>query len=249
MTEYLIFRLYGPLCSWGDIAVGERRATLPQPTKSAVLGLAAAALGLRREAEAELKSFHGGYGYACRVDAPGRLMSDYHTTQSTPQSLLKKRRVLTRREELDVARGQASTILSSRDYIQDGVYRAALWAYADAPLGLNDIRAALMRPVFSLFLGRRSCPPALPLHPQIVAAGSPTEALRDARFPDAEMLAPLLQPERQSARYHWEGEAAHLEPLESVRRRDVLHHRGQWQYIERIEHIGMEGIDDVDLTD
>ena len=51
MREYLMFRLYGPMASWGDIAVGEYRPSFAHPSKSAVMGMLAAAVGLRREEE------------------------------------------------------------------------------------------------------------------------------------------------------------------------------------------------------
>ena len=49
--EYLLFRLYGPLASWGEIAVGESRHTAAYPGKAALIGLLAAALGIRRDEE------------------------------------------------------------------------------------------------------------------------------------------------------------------------------------------------------
>ena len=36
MRAYLVFQLYGPLASWGDIAVGETRPSTPIPSKSAI---------------------------------------------------------------------------------------------------------------------------------------------------------------------------------------------------------------------
>ncbi|MDD5036069.1 MAG: type I-E CRISPR-associated protein Cas5/CasD, partial [Methylococcaceae bacterium] len=81
MPEFLVFRLYGPLASWGDIAVGEQRPTTPHPSKSAILGLVAAALGIRRDENKRHQDLAAGYGYAVRVDAPGVLLRDYHTTQ------------------------------------------------------------------------------------------------------------------------------------------------------------------------
>ena len=48
IRDYLVFRLYGPMCSWGDIAVGEVRPSTVHPAKSAILGLIAAALGIKR---------------------------------------------------------------------------------------------------------------------------------------------------------------------------------------------------------
>ena len=48
MPEYLVFQLYGPFMSWGDIAVGEMRPSAMMPAKSAILGLLAAAVGIKR---------------------------------------------------------------------------------------------------------------------------------------------------------------------------------------------------------
>jgi len=52
MRGYLIFQLYGPLVAWGEQAVGEARNSATRPGRSALLGLLAAALGLRRDDEA-----------------------------------------------------------------------------------------------------------------------------------------------------------------------------------------------------
>ena len=38
MKDYLVFRLYGPMASWGQAAVGGDRPTDIQPSRSAVLG-------------------------------------------------------------------------------------------------------------------------------------------------------------------------------------------------------------------
>jgi CRISPR-associated Cas5-like protein len=37
--DYLLFRLYGPMASWGEIAVGEIRHTASYPGKSAIIVL------------------------------------------------------------------------------------------------------------------------------------------------------------------------------------------------------------------
>ena len=39
MAQYLVFRLYGPLASWGLPAVGGDRQTGLAPSRSAILGL------------------------------------------------------------------------------------------------------------------------------------------------------------------------------------------------------------------
>ena len=50
--RFLVFTLYSPLGSFGEIAVGERRMSWARPGRSAVLGLVAAALGYERTEEA-----------------------------------------------------------------------------------------------------------------------------------------------------------------------------------------------------
>ena len=76
--KYLVFRLYGPLASWGGIAVGEDRPSLGHPTKSAVLGLIAAALGIRRDAEEIHRNLARAYHYGVLVISAGNHLRDYH---------------------------------------------------------------------------------------------------------------------------------------------------------------------------
>ena len=71
MTEFLLLTLYAPLASWGDIAVGEVRGSWDRPSRSAVLGLVAAALGVDRADQAAHDALDVGYGVAVRQDAAG----------------------------------------------------------------------------------------------------------------------------------------------------------------------------------
>ncbi|MGL4603678.1 MAG: CRISPR-associated protein Cas5, partial [Iodobacter sp.] len=52
MSPYLVFRLYGAMASFGEIAVGELRHSAAYPSRSALLGLLGAALGIARSNEA-----------------------------------------------------------------------------------------------------------------------------------------------------------------------------------------------------
>ena len=84
MKEFIVFRLYGPMVSWGDIAVGEYRPTFIHPSKSSVLGLVAASLGVRRDEENMHARMALSYGLGMRVDSDGVLLRDYHTVQTPP---------------------------------------------------------------------------------------------------------------------------------------------------------------------
>lgn len=183
MRDYLVFQLYGPLSSWGDIAVGETRAASFAPAKSAVMGLVAAALGLRRpdttqdeslrqQWEAQHVALVEGYGMAVKLTEPGLPLTDYHTAQVPSSGSGRNRKVFaTRRDELTwLPRHDLNTILSRRDYRQDAYAVIALWARPNAPYPLEHLRARLLTPEFVLYLGRKSCPLALPLNPVVAGA-------------------------------------------------------------------------------
>ncbi len=96
MTSFLLFTIYAPFASWGDIAVGETRGSWDRPSRSAVLGLLGAALGIVREDQAAHDALDIGYGVAVRADAVGVALRDYHTAQTADASRVRKARARTR---------------------------------------------------------------------------------------------------------------------------------------------------------
>lgn len=166
MPRFLMFTLAAPIASFGGVAVGERRGTLERPTASALLGLLAAALGVERSDETAHNRLAAGYQFAIRVEQPGTIFADYHTAQVPPQK--KDRRFATRADELEV--DDLETILSRREYRSDVMSTVAAAAIDSAPYQLEALADALGRPTFMLYLGRKSCPLALPLAPHVVEA-------------------------------------------------------------------------------
>lgn len=259
MRDYLVFHLYGPLAAWGDIAVGETRASGFAPTKSAVLGLVAAALGLRRpdttpdevlreQWEAQHMALAEGYGMAVKLTRPGLPLTDFHTAE-VPSGA----GYATRRDEIiEVFRQKRSgtkfkgTILSRRDYRQDAFAAVALWARAGAPYPLDELRAKLLAPEFVLYLGRKSCPLALPLMPAITAAASIEAALTDFSF--AATAKQVWNGDTQTAAWAtkqmpetnpmllWDVDAETRIPHEQhFIRRDIPSSRRRWQFAVREE--------------
>ena len=139
----LLLRLAAPLQSWGADSKFETRKTNREPTKSGVIGLLAAALGLRRDDAAGLARLNGLH-FAVRADREGSLLVDFHTAN---------------REE-DRKKGKAPYV-TYRHYLQDAVFLVGLES-EDTAL-LQELETALKHPVYPLYLGRRSCPPTLPL--------------------------------------------------------------------------------------
>lgn len=68
-----------PMQSWGSRSRFTRRETEAWPTKSGVIGIVAAALGVGRDES--LERFDG-LRFGVRVDQPGTIMSDYQTART-----------------------------------------------------------------------------------------------------------------------------------------------------------------------
>jgi len=179
MARYLTFQLYGMLAAYGLVAVGEVRLTADHPTRSAVFGLLAACLGIRRDEEERLAALSSAYALALRVDAPGTPLLDYHTIQTPPER--SKRVYRTRADELGGLLGideEPYTVLSRRGYLCDASFTACLTPTGEAPPYSPDVLAeALRTPRFTPYLGRKCCPPSLPFNPRVGEHASVEAAL------------------------------------------------------------------------
>lgn len=201
MPRFLLFTLVGPIMAFGDVAPGERRVGVERPGRSALLGLLAAALGLRRE-DTRQDDLASSLAFAVRVDAAGAALVDYHTAQSVPQSVRRRRGPFaTRRAELAVPAEERGTILSQRAYRTDAAFTVAALPLAEEPFAPEAIRNALCKPQLPIHAGRRACPLALPLSPRLIetadlpAAFAAYDAAEDAN-PDRGALRRLCRGER-----------------------------------------------------
>jgi CRISPR system Cascade subunit CasD len=225
--------------AFGDIAVGERRATWDVPSKSGVLGLVAAALGLKREETSRHQALDEGLGFAVRQDDAGRPLRDYHTAQA-PKAR-KGRAWRTRREELEA--DDLNTVLSERVYRLEPESTVVLWTKADGAPALTDIEAALKRPTFALYLGRKACPLGWPPRPRLVEAATVNQALvaYDALEAEADHALRWYRPRRWRSRPPalWIEAGAQSDEAGPARerrqRRDGLMNRALWQFTDRTE--------------
>ncbi|WP_442801263.1 type I-E CRISPR-associated protein Cas5/CasD [Serratia rubidaea] len=238
MSQYLVFQLYAPLASWGEAAVGEVRHTSALPSRSALLGMLAAALGIRREDERRLSDINQHYHFAIRLlSGHEQWLRDYHTVQMPKEN--RKRRYVTRRDELVSSADKLETMLTSREYRCDAYYHVAVEHTPGAPFSLDELASALACPVFPLYLGRKSCPPALPLHPQILD-GTLGDVLRlaqqDARYGlICEQLADITSAQTFCV---WEGEQEGVTEFATQQRSDQPVSRQRWQFTTRFQHSG-----------
>ena len=238
--QFLLFTLYAPMASFGEIAVGERRMGWARPGRSAVLGLVAAAQGRERTDQDAHASLEASLHYAVRTDAPGRSFMDYHTAQ-TPTSR-KGKTYKTRREELGA--DTLNTVLSTREWRADALFTACLWPRSDGTVHLGDLASALRRPRFALYLGRKSAPLGLPLDPAIVEAATLLEAFetRQTNPEEGRLLERIGSDAREQRQVAFDADVAPelvggRGESRQERRRDRVVDRVRWQFAERLERV------------
>jgi len=146
----LFLRLEGPLQSWGaQEGKFVIRRTMEAPTKSGVIGMLCAALGVSR-AEApkkwlpELTLLRMGV----RIDRPGVRWWDFHTVGA--------------KMEMPTAEGKSKigALLSRREYLCDASFLVTLQGNPEI---ISELEKALQNPKWTLYLGRKSCPPSTPI--------------------------------------------------------------------------------------
>lgn len=141
----LLLRFAAPLQAWGSSSKFDIRTTEREPTKSGVIGMIASALGIQRNAENaddELKKLNE-MRFGVRVEKEGKLIKDFHMVRKIEN------------------RKMTASYITDRYYLSDAVFLVAI--ESDDTEFLKKIESALQRPVYPLFLGRRSCPPTLPV--------------------------------------------------------------------------------------
>ncbi|WP_422463780.1 type I-E CRISPR-associated protein Cas5/CasD [Endozoicomonas sp. ALB115] len=247
--NYLLFRLYGPMASWGEIALGENRHSATYPGKSAILGLLGAALGIRRDDETAQQALTDGYSLAVKQVAAGGFLKDYHTAQA-PDSV-GKFNYRTRRDEVVLGRERLGTVLSSREYRTDALAVVAVKANEQARWSLQQLRDALLKPRFHLYLGRKACPLAAPLQPELIEAEAFLSAL-DCYQPKSLLHSKQAWVTDQrflktdsTCHYYWQGEQADfaapdvvpLNQIQQLVRHDLPLSRQRWQFQPRKENL------------
>jgi len=255
-VRFLLFQVYSPLVSWGEIAVGGERLSARHPSKSAILGLVGAALGIKREEEELHNRLFNSLGIAVKLYSGGSLLADYHTSQVPKKD--KKVMHYTRKSEL-ANKSKLGTVLSRREYRSDAFCVIALYCKNEL-ISLVDIEKALQEPVFHLYFGRKSNPPALPLMPVVVEAENLKEVFSQFKvefaLPIGEDSKPWLKdlfekyPREtlfdKKIYYFWENDLdAGFELLHSVERYDVASSRKRWQFSPREELMSVGHIEEV----
>ncbi len=140
----LLLRLAGPMQSWGTQSRFSVRDAGSEPSKSGVIGLLCAALGRGRE---ESVSDLAALTMGVRVDRGGVVRRDYHTAGAGYG-------VRTAEDK------PGGTVVSNRYYLADACFLVGLEGPRDL---LEQLDAALLKPRWPLYLGRKAYVPSVPI--------------------------------------------------------------------------------------
>ena len=152
----LLLRLTAPLQAWGDESKYDIRGTRNEPTKSGVIGMIAAALGYRRDSE-KIGELATKLRMGIRVDQQGTIVRDFQTARAPKYGSGRSLRY-----KMD-----GSLIMEDAPYVTFRYYLCDACFLVGMECNdmdyLHTIEEALKTPIFHLYLGRKSCPPALPV--------------------------------------------------------------------------------------
>ena len=142
---------------WGGHTYEDWRPTELFPTRSGLLGLLDACLGIDRQDIAKLNALAASVRFTIRadyrVDIDGKPLNslrlcDYHTIKDA-------RKVDGKKNE--------NPVQSYRWYLFDAPFTVAVEALPGVSFSLDLIAEKIRQPVYTPFLGRRSCPLSRPL--------------------------------------------------------------------------------------
>lgn len=169
MQDYLILQLNGPMQSWGLPTFEGIRPSAPFPGRSGLLGLLGACLGIKRNDYGSLQRLAEATRFAVRCDNHNGYqcikMTDFHTVKDArkKQGSLKMN----------------DTIITRREYLYDASFTVAVWTpvLQQHHYTLSQISEAVQWPLYTPYLGRRSCPLSRPLFSSVQSAENPIAAL------------------------------------------------------------------------
>ncbi len=153
LKHYLVLKLQGVMQAWGGHTMEDLRHTEMMPTRSGMVGLLAACLGIDRHDHQQLDALAQSLTIVIRADKrsgmPVKRITDFHTVMDA-------RKVDGKRNKYPV--------VSRREYLCDAVFTVLLEVQDKAIFTRHDLAKAVQKPVYMPFLGRRSCPITRPLY-------------------------------------------------------------------------------------
>lgn len=211
----LLMRLAGPMQSWGTKSRFSVRDTEREPSKSGVVGLLSAAMGVSRDDHATIARI-ADMTMGVRVDREGVVSTDFQTAGGGE----------VRGERYGVAKASGATpdtVTSTRHYLADASFLVGM--ESDDEALVRELDAALGNPVWPLYLGRKSYVPGVPV--RVGIADRPLEeALRSEPWRPRDKDEKMPERLRLVTEAGPDGRARHDHPVsyEKMDRRFTLRH-------------------------
>ena len=166
----LAFYIDAPMQSWGASSKFQYRETNPFPTKSALVGVIAAALGIDKHGADEATSLQSIVDLkltVVRLDRSTKKASRFTDFHTVGGGYNKNRSLWDKMSIPQKASGAPfGTVITRRSYLSDTTFAAILEGHAES---LQHVQAALLDPTWGVWFGRKTCLPASPLTPTIGA--------------------------------------------------------------------------------
>jgi CRISPR system Cascade subunit CasD len=153
-NTFLALYLDAPLQSWGYQSRFDRRTSLSYPTRSGIVGMICAAMGIDRTDTDGLRVLDP-LSVSVYTFRQGRRLVDFHTIGGGWDKKVNPKAVVPKAKG-----GPGQTVVSRREYLQHSRFGVVI----EADTGLGDrIARALVNPVWGIWMGRKSCIPASPV--------------------------------------------------------------------------------------
>ncbi len=152
LGTFLALFLKGPLQSWGYQSRFDRRSSLSYPTRSGVLGLVCAALGVDRRNKSGLERLERSLSIVVYAFGRPSMITDYHTVGGGYDAKTESQNIV---PKADGSKGD--TVVTYRDYLEDAGFGVLVRGEGNL---LEEISTGLNNPKWGIWLGRKSCIPA-----------------------------------------------------------------------------------------
>lgn len=171
MSPGLYLRFAGPLQSWaGPRISGEITETERRPTRSALEGMCAAALGITRDRSHP--EWFSQLNFAIRIDQDGRTVSEFQTAYKEEREFRRNLYLLyyskgSKRAE-DAFLAPLPTVgvnaILRRTHLAEAEFIIRMSSSADDPSIIHRLDEAFANPVFTPYLGKKAFPPGFPFY-------------------------------------------------------------------------------------
>lgn len=154
MITHLALYLDSPMQSWGYMSKFDQRTSYNFPTKSGILGMVCAAMGLPKSDTDKLSELNNLKVTIYQLSSSFRAV-DFHTIGGGYDDKNQKQNIVL------TANGKTgNTVVTRREYLMDAKFGVIL---SGDDLILREIHDAMLNPKWGVWLGRKSCIPTAPI--------------------------------------------------------------------------------------